>query len=215
MAELPKDTCACEAHILNTKEVHYGCKKWIKPQGFSEVSVLGAGRREDKPCGPLHRLDARTKLNFVPYGRFSSILMRASLPKFASNSRVKGTVEENQAVVQGSVASFGTYTGQSDKEQTVNLHIEGSTFPNWDGQDQKRLMTVKGDELKVTNPAASIGGTNYAIYKRASRQRAYRGGEYVLPDPFGMFGHTFGQDDVKTQRRCTMRVNLVNINRNQ
>ena len=50
------------------------------------------------------------------------------------------------------------YTVASDKEQTVNLHIEGSTFPNWDGQDQKRVWTVKGDELKVTNPTASVGG---------------------------------------------------------
>ena len=95
------------------------------------------------------------------------ILMRASLPKFAANNRMKGTAEENQAVVQGSHATFGTYTVASDKEQTVNLHIEGSTFPNWDGQDQKRVMTVSGDELKVTNPTPTFGGTNYVVYKRA------------------------------------------------
>ena len=106
-------------------------------------------------------------LILTPDGRFSGILMRASLPKFASNSRMKGTVEENQAVVQGSSTTFGTYTVASDKEQTVNLHIEGSSFPNFDGQDQKRLMTVKGDELTVVNPTTTIGGTNYAIYKRA------------------------------------------------
>ncbi len=101
-------------------------------------------------------------------GRFSHILMRANLPKFASNVRQKGTVEENQAVVQGSMVYFGRYSVGSDKEQTVNLHIEGSTFPNWDGQDQKRLMTVEGDELKLVNPAPSIGGgTNYIIWKRA------------------------------------------------
>lgn len=109
----------------------------------------------------------RGSMILTPDGRFSNILMRASLPKFASNSRVKGTVEENQAVVQGSSATFGTYTVESDKEQTVNLHIEGSSFPNFDGQDQKRIMIVTGDELKVTNPTATIGGTNYAIYKRA------------------------------------------------
>jgi hypothetical protein len=100
-------------------------------------------------------------------GHFSNILMRASLPKFVSNNRVKGTAKENQAVVQGSATTFGTYTVASDQEQTVNLHIEGSTFPNWDGQDQKRIMTVNGDELKVTSTTATIGGTNYAIWKRA------------------------------------------------
>jgi hypothetical protein len=108
----------------------------------------------------------RGSLILTPDGRFSSIQMRASLPKFASNSRVKGTAEENQAVVQGSATTFGTYTVASDKVQTVILHIEGSTFPNWDGQDQKRIMTVNGDELKVIG-TATIGGTNYIIWKRA------------------------------------------------
>jgi len=109
----------------------------------------------------------RGSLFLTPEGRYSSILMRASLPKFVSNNRMKGTAEENQAVVQGSNAVIGTYTVASDKEQTVNLHIEGCTFPNFDGQDQKRIMTVNGDELKVTSLATTIGGTNYSVYKRA------------------------------------------------
>lgn len=117
------------------------------------------------PFGP----NPRGSMLLTPDGRFSMILMRASLPKFASNIRTKGTVEENQAVVQGSVAAFGTYTMTGDKEQMLNLHMEGSTFPNWDGQDQKRPVTVIGDEMKVTNPAPSIGGggTNYQVWKRA------------------------------------------------
>jgi len=109
----------------------------------------------------------RGSMILTPDGRFSIILMRASLPKFASNSRAKGTAEENQAVVQGSIAYFGSYTAGSEQEQTVNLRIEGSTFPNWDGEDQKRVMTVVGDELRVTNPTAAIGGTAYIVWKRA------------------------------------------------
>lgn len=108
----------------------------------------------------------RGSLILTPDGSFSYILMRASLPKFASNARQKGTAEENQAVVQGSMAYFGRYSVKSDKE--INLHVEGSTFPNWDGQDQKRLITVTGEELKMINPTPSLGGgTNYIILKRA------------------------------------------------
>lgn len=103
----------------------------------------------------------------TPDGRFSMILMRASLPKFAANNRMKGTAEENQAVVQGSHADFGSYAVAGEKEQTVNLHMEASTFPNWDGQDQKRVMIVKGDEMRVTNPFSTLGGTNYVVWKRA------------------------------------------------
>ena len=109
----------------------------------------------------------RGSLILTPEGHFSMIFMRANLPKFASNNRVKGTAEENQAVVQGSHAYYGTYAVASEKEQTVNLHIEGNTFPNSDGQDQKRVMTVTGDELRVTNPTPTIGGVAYVIWKRA------------------------------------------------
>lgn len=108
----------------------------------------------------------RGSMILTPDGRFSIMLMRASLPQFASNSRMKGTVEENQAVVQGSVAYFGSYAVASYKDQTVNLHIEGSTFPNWDGQDQKRVMNVVGDELRIINSALGTGRTGFLVWKR-------------------------------------------------
>jgi hypothetical protein len=111
----------------------------------------------------------RGTLILTPEGRYAMIMVRAGLPKFATNNRAKGTAEENQAVVQGSFAGFGRYTVESEKEQTVTaiLHLEGSTFPNWEGQDQKRFMTVVGDELRLTTPAAAIGGTNHLVWKRA------------------------------------------------
>jgi hypothetical protein len=109
----------------------------------------------------------RGSMIMTPDGRFSVILIKESLPKFASNNRMKGTAEENQAVVQGSLAYYGTYAVVSEKEHMGNMHVEGSTFPNWDGQDQKRVWTVKGDELSVSNPTASIGGVAYVIWKRA------------------------------------------------
>ena len=133
---------------------------WILVDLYNE-----ADGKKSEPFGS----NPRGSMLLTPDGRFSMILMQASLPKFAANVRTKGTVEENQAVVQGSVAAFGTYAITGDKEQTLNLHIEGSTYPNWDGQDQKRPMTVSGDDLKVINPTPSIGGSgkNYQIWKRA------------------------------------------------
>ena len=109
----------------------------------------------------------RGSMILTPDGRFSTILLRESLPKFASNSRMKGSAEENQAVVQGSLAHYGRYSVVSEKEHTVNLSNEGSTFPNWDGEDQKRVWTVKGDELWVSNPTASVGGVAHVVWKRA------------------------------------------------
>ncbi len=107
----------------------------------------------------------RGSLILTPDGRFSIILLRANLPKFASNSREKGTEEENHAIVRGSIAYFGRYTVDEDG-RTVNLLIDGATFPNWDGQNLKRTFTVEGDQLTYTTPA-SIGGTAVAVWKRA------------------------------------------------
>ena len=128
----------------------------------SIYNVEQDGKRVD-----IYGANPRGSMILTPDDRFSIILMRASLPKFASNSRMKGTVQENQAIVQGSSALFGSYSVASEADKTVNLRVEGSTFPNWDGEVQKRVMTVVGDEMRVTIPTAMVGGTSYVIWKRA------------------------------------------------
>ena len=47
---------------------------------------------------------------FEANGRFSLSLVRSDLPKIASNNRDTGTPDENKAIVQGSIAYFGTYS---------------------------------------------------------------------------------------------------------
>jgi hypothetical protein len=67
--------------------------------------------------------------------------------------------------VQGSIAYFGTYSLESDG--TLMLHIERCTFPNWNGTDLKRpIISLTADELKYTNPAASVGGATELDWKR-------------------------------------------------
>ena len=77
--------------------------------------------------------------------------MRADLPKF-SQSRENATAEESLAVTKGSLAYFGTYTVS---ERSIVSKIEGSTFPNWMGETQKRPFTISGDELRIINPLTS------------------------------------------------------------
>jgi Lipocalin-like domain len=94
-------------------------------------------------------------LIFEANGRFSLQLMRTDLPKYLSNNRTQGTPAEYKATVEGSLSYFGTY---SVSGTDLILHVEGSTFPNWTGTDQKRInLSVTGDELKYTNPAPSGG----------------------------------------------------------
>ena len=101
-------------------------------------------------------------------GHFALVNTRSDLPKFASNSRDRGTPEEYKAVVQGSIAYFGTYT-VNEADKVITAQIEGSTFPNAiGGPDQKRIITsLTADELKFTNPAATSGATLELVWKRA------------------------------------------------
>jgi hypothetical protein len=95
---------------------------------------------------------------FTADGRYSVQIMRAARPKFASNNRTTGTPDENKAAVQGALAHFGTYS-VNEADKTLMLRIEGSTFPNWDGTQQKRIITslTAGDEVTWTNPTPSTG----------------------------------------------------------
>ena len=106
-------------------------------------------------------------LVFERGGRFSFALLSSNVPKFASNNRNSGTADENKAAVQGNIAYFGTYS-MNEADSTLTLHIERCSFPNWNGTDQKRLITsLTAQELKYTNPGASIGGTAELLWKRA------------------------------------------------
>jgi hypothetical protein len=108
----------------------------------------------------------RAMMVLTPEGRYSIVVMRGDLPKLASNSRLKGTPEENSAVVAGSIAHFGRYT-IDEKDKSITFHVEASTFANWDGATQKRAISVTGDQLTYRVPSPSTGvGTAEVTWKR-------------------------------------------------
>jgi hypothetical protein len=106
-------------------------------------------------------------LMFDRDGRFSAIFVRRDIPRYLSNSRMQGTPDDYKSTVTGSVAAFGTYALSGTDLQ---LHIEGSTFPNWIGTDQKRCnVTVSDTELTYTQPTPSAGGPPAVmVWKRAA-----------------------------------------------
>ncbi len=127
---------------------------------YAIVSVTVVhGDKKIEPFGPSPKgvmmLDAN--------GRYVVTLMRPELPKFASNNRNTGTADENKAIVAGSFTHFGTY---SVTDGSIIFHLENSTFPNWDGEEQRRALTVSGDELSYTL-TSTIGGTATVVWKRA------------------------------------------------
>lgn len=99
--------------------------------------------------------------------RFALIVVRPGRAKFKSDDRLTGTPGENQETVRGSIAYFGTYSVDAKDHTLVTFHIEGSTFPNWEGAEQKRVLKVTGDEMNYTNPTISTGaGIARLIWRR-------------------------------------------------
>src|SRR5215813_14338908 len=95
-------------------------------------------------------------LIFDDNGRYASLVVRPGVPKFASNNREAGSADENKAAMQGGIAHAGRYT-VNEADRSVTFHIEYSTFPNWNGTEQKRPITVAGDDMKYTVLTPSAG----------------------------------------------------------
>ena len=120
--------------------------------------------REDGSKFDVYGASPKGMVIFSPDGHFTLVNTRDGLPKFASNNRLKGTAEENQAIVQGSIGLYGRYS-VDPATQTLQLTVDSSTWPSWTGTTQQRKYTLVGDELKWSL-AASVGGTAEVTWKR-------------------------------------------------
>ena len=129
---------------------------------YVSVDLVGPdGVRE-----PLFGANPQGQASFDVNGRYILMTARAGQTKFVSNNRMEGTPEENKAVVQSSIAHFGRYT-VDESNRTITFHIQTSTFPNWNGTEQKRPFTVSADKLTWRTPASTGGGTAEVVLKRA------------------------------------------------
>jgi hypothetical protein len=57
------------------------------------------------------------------------------------------------------ISYFGSYT-VNDADKTLTFNIVGSSFPNWDGSEQKRVASLNGSTLvlKAASPIPSPQG---------------------------------------------------------
>ncbi len=124
----------------------------------SDVSITSDGRKV-QPFGP----DPKGTAMFDSSGHFAIVVSRPDLPKFASNNRMQGTAEENEAIVRGSIAFFGTY---SEADGVIIQHIEGGTWPGWIGTDQKRTITSFAMNEQTWTTVPSFGGRSELHWKR-------------------------------------------------
>jgi Lipocalin-like domain len=113
------------------------------------------------PDGTKHQLfgpNPKGVLVLDASGQYVQIIVRPGRPKFKANNRQEGTAEENQAAVRGTTAE-GT--------KMLLVRIDGGMYPNQDGTESKRPVSVSGDELKITNPTTASGMKSDNVWRRA------------------------------------------------
>ena len=92
--------------------------------------------------------------------------MRADRPKFAISNRLQGTAEENKAIVQGTVAFYGTWT-VDEASKVLTMRLNASLFPNQVGEVSRSPIVIIGDEMTMNVPSPGAGGTTVSVYQRA------------------------------------------------
>ena len=101
--------------------------------------------------------NAQGSIIYTESGRFSAQVIRPNRPQFASGDQMKGTAEEIKANYEGVVSYYGPYELDSENSFVIH-HVEGSLFPNWEGQPQKRFYELSDNRLKLSTPPTFWGG---------------------------------------------------------
>ncbi len=98
-------------------------------------------------------------------GHYSLFIFDSSRPRFAANDRNAGTPGEFRAAALGTSAHFGTVDIDPMKG-TLTFHIEGATYPNWEGTTQVRSYVLSGDMLSYKVPPRPNGDIPLTGWKR-------------------------------------------------
>jgi Lipocalin-like domain len=161
-----------EENLQNVKKVLMNDKAGIASKFIGTWRLASVEAR--RPNGEVAPTPARYGTKTVGYlmydntGHVAVQIMRPDRPKFAVNDIDKGTPEEVKAAWEGYSAYFGTYEIY-EAEGFVVHHVEGSSFPNYVGSEQKRFYELSGDTLVLKPPQRQVG--NEQLNMRITWQR--------------------------------------------
>lgn len=98
-------------------------------------------------------------------GHYSLQIFKAERPAFHAADKAKGTPDEYKAAVMGSSTHYGTLHIEPDHDVLV-FHIEGASFPNWEGQEQRRQYELKDGVLRYRVTARPNGDVPLSVWRR-------------------------------------------------
>jgi hypothetical protein len=92
-------------------------------------------------------------LIYAPDGRMAVQITGPNRPEISTDDPLGGDVTARADAYSGYLAYFGTYSVQ---DETVVHSIDGSSFPNWSGEQQVRPFTYTSDELVLRTPPMPV-----------------------------------------------------------
>ncbi len=102
----------------------------------------------ESPTGVVH---------YDSNGYMSVQLMRGDRTRFDKDDLKLGTAGEVRAAFEGIITYFGTYS-VDETASRVTHHLEGCSFPNWEGTELARSYTIEGDLLTLTTDPMHVAG---------------------------------------------------------
>jgi hypothetical protein len=91
-------------------------------------------------------------------GRYSLQIFDGDRPRVASGDKRTATPEENAGAVLGSSTHYGTVAIDAAAHVLV-FRIEGASFANWEGTEQRRKYQLSADSLSYQVPTPRPDGS--------------------------------------------------------
>ena len=91
-------------------------------------------------------------------GRYSLQIFDGDRPRVASGDKRTATPEENASAVLGSSTHYGTVAIDAAAHVLV-FRIEGASFANWEGTEQRRKYVLTADTLSYQVPTPRPDGS--------------------------------------------------------
>ena len=98
-------------------------------------------------------------------GHYSLQIFKAERVAFHAGDKAKGTPDEYKSAVMGSSTHYGTLRIEPGRGVLV-FHIEGASFPNWEGQEQRRQYELKDGVLSYRVKARPNGDVPISVWRK-------------------------------------------------
>ncbi|KRF00575.1 lipocalin-like domain protein [Frateuria sp. Soil773] len=150
---------------LWTSAAFAGPARGVSSLAGSWTLVAAEVQHPDGSRAPDYGASPKGWLQIDRRGHYSLQIFKAGRPAFHAGDKAKGTPGEYEAAVMGSSTHYGMLRVEPDRGILV-FRIEGASFPNWEGQEQRRQYELDDGVLSYRVTARPNGDVPISVWRR-------------------------------------------------